>query len=193
MARRCRGACTADHGLTRLDLEQVQAFDDLQWPAERKAVVASSDTPNCAAVPISCGPIMHVARLKIAAPATARPGQVVPITATVAVSSNAARVIGTPATSAVLVVHDGRVVARSAGAGSSIPLILRAGSTRPAQAVPSSARLTTCDGTALPAGHYLLVGVLGYRLDPLNAAVDGGPVPQRGFALVSDPVPISVR
>jgi hypothetical protein len=160
--------------------------------------VAASPTPrepaDCPSVPASTGPLTHLARLTISAPSTAHRGDNVPVTVRVEIWTDGPRVITTPATSAVLVVHGDRVVCRSAAppSATNIPLIVRAGSHRPGQALPTAVRLTTGNSGDLPPGTYTLVGVLGYRLDPLNAAVDGGPLPQRSFALVSEPAPITV-
>jgi hypothetical protein len=48
----------------------------------------------------------------------------------------------------------------------------------------------------LAVGRYAVVAVLGYELDPLNAAPDDGTAPPqpggRSFALVSAPAPITV-
>jgi hypothetical protein len=112
------------------------------------------------------------------------------------------RVITSSALSAVLVLHDGRVVGRSIGKRApDVPLQLAAGVARPAQAVPTSIRMSNCGpnnvSTALAAGHYALVAVLGYRLDPLNAAPAGGVMTRQAggpaFALVSAPLPITVN
>jgi hypothetical protein len=78
-----------------------------------------------------------------------------------------------------------------------IPLPLKAGSARPAQALPSVVRLSGCpDGASgarspLPPGKYDLIGIMGYRLDPFNSGFDGMQ-PGGQFEIVSQPVAITV-
>lgn len=154
----------------------------------------SADRPS---VPTSTGPLTGLARLTISAPTTGRPGDKVPVSARLEIFADGPRIITTPATSAVLLVRGRRVVGRSdpATSAADIPLVVRAGSRRVAQAVPGTVRLIgrTAHAGDLPAGDYALIGVLGYRLDPLNAAVDGGPLRPHGFSLVSDPALIYLR
>jgi uncharacterized protein (DUF58 family) len=155
----------------------------------------------CGSVPASSGPLASVARLAIKAPATASAGEVVRISATVTSRSAPSRVITTPGTSALLVVRDGKVVGKALGrSGPAVPLPLTPGSALPAQAVPTSIRLAGCGSgggsASLAAGRYTLVAVLGYQLDPLNTAPEGGtaapPTGARDFRLVSAPASITV-
>jgi hypothetical protein len=156
----------------------------------------------CGSVPTSSGPLAHVAHLAITAPATVSAGRSVAVSAAISSKSVVPRVITTPATSALLVVRDDRIVGRALGSASApnVPLQLRAGKALPAQAIPGSIRLTGCRSgsraAVLPAGRYALVAVLGYELDSLNAAPAGGTAPPptggRNFALVSAPAPIIV-
>ena len=151
-------------------------------------------------VPTASGPLSRLAHLAIKTPATVPPGPSASVSATVTSRSDAPRVITTPSTSAVLVVRSGRVVAQARGAASAppVPLQLSAGATLPAQAIPASVRLVGCgtEPTALAAGRYTVIAVLGYESDTLNAAPAGGtaaaPAGERSFVLVSNPEPITV-
>lgn len=152
---------------------------------------------SCGAVPASSGPASVVARLTVSAPSTARAGATVPVQPRIEVTNDAPRIITTSAASRILIIRDGRVVgAADAGSGQSVPLPLRAGTTRPAQVLPQSVRLVGCtadkQAADLPPGDYALVGVLAYGGDPMNSAQDGG-AGGRSFVLVSAPVPITVR
>jgi hypothetical protein len=160
-------------------------------------------------VPSSSGPAANLAKLSLKAPEIAASGATVPVTVTLRVLSDGIRIITTAAASDVLIVQDGRVVGRSAALRPhlAVPLQLRRGADRPAQVVPDTVRLAGCPAgsgaddakrPALPRGRYSLVAVLGYGTDALNNAVDGptasssGVAGQRGFELVSDPVPVTV-
>jgi hypothetical protein len=163
-------------------------------------VTTNSESTGCGSLPVSSGPLAQSARLTLKAPGTASPGQVVRVDATVTSPAGLPRVVTTPATSALLVVSGGSVVGRAlGGSGPDVPLELTAGSTGPAQAVPTSVRLAGCDSAAgttpLPAGEYRLVGVLGYQLDALNEAPADSSAPptgNRSFVLISAPAPITV-
>jgi hypothetical protein len=78
-----------------------------------------------------------------------------------------------------------------------IPVVLTAGATRPAQALPQQVVLSRCPtaGAAaeapLPAGTYSLVAVLAYGQDPLQNAAGGGG--SRTFQLVSEPVELVIH
>ena len=152
-----------------------------------------------AALPPSTGPLAGLAELTVNAPGTAPAGEWLRVRVTVQIRSNGPRMITTPRTSALLVVSGAGAVARQGGLADSgaIPLILRAGTVAPAQAVPEAVRLSAADGgPPLPPGSYALVAVLGYQTDSLNTRADGGlapPLRARGFALVSAPVPLEVR
>lgn len=155
---------------------------------------------ECGSVPRSSGPLAHLAYLAIKAPATVSVGTSVSVSTTVISKSVAPRVIAMPATSALLVVRDGRVVGQALGRSSAprVPLQLTAGARLPAQTIPQSVRLTDCGsdskGARLTAGRYALVAVLGYERDSLNAASAGSTgsaqTPGRSFALVSASAPI---
>lgn len=186
--------------------------------ADRSTTGSSDDVPSrvaptrrpasppvaatCDTVPPSSGPLTHAATLAVSAPASASLGKPASVTTTMTARVAMQRVITAPAWSALLLVRDGRVVARTLGAKSpaDIPVQLRAGATTPAQAVPRSIMPVPCRSGAsgrLAAGRYDVVAVLGYRLDPLNAAPDATDLPPyaRGqkFALVSAPAPIELR
>jgi hypothetical protein len=171
--------------------------------------VTGQGLPSCGDVPSSSGPAANLAKLSLKAPETAASGATVPVTVTVQVLSDGIRIITTAAASDVLIVQDGRVVGRSAALRPhlAVPMQLRRGADRPAQVVPDTVRLAGCPAgsgaddakrPALPTGRYSLVAVLGYGTDSLNNAVDGptasssGMAGQRGFTLVSDPVPVTV-
>lgn len=156
---------------------------------------------QCGSMPTSTGPLATVAHLAINAPNSAPAGQAVPVSVTVTSRSAVPRVITVPGSSAVLVLQDNRVVGRAVGTARAlrVPLSLTGGATQPAQAVPKSISLISCESTArdaLVAGDYALVAVLGYQLDSLNAAPIGElaspPTGQRSFALVSAAVSITI-
>lgn len=122
--------------------------------------------------------------------------------ATISFSAPATRTVSVPGRSELVLLAGDRVVARESGASAAgeIPLIATAGAARPAQAVPSSIEITACGehdrGAPLPPGSYRLAAVLGYRLDPLDSAVDAPSRPSptgQIFTLVSEPVPIRVQ
>ncbi|HEV7205399.1 MAG TPA: hypothetical protein VGN18_12380 [Jatrophihabitans sp.] len=142
-------------------------------------------------VPSTSGPASLGARLVITAPGSAAGGATLRVHGRVEVGSDAPRIVTVPARSQLLITRAGRIVVRSDGAADpEIPLVLRAGTSRPAQALPVSVRLATPDEARLPPGEYAVVGVLAYGSDPLQSAPTGGT--GRAFALVSDPVPITV-
>jgi hypothetical protein len=162
---------------------------------------SSSQPPQravpCGTVPVSSGPASAVARLTVSAPSTARAGSSVPVESRIEVTNDAPRIITASTGSRILIVRGGRVVGASTGGSApAVPLPLRAGTTRPAQALPESVHLAGCTvdakGAELPPGEYALVGVLAYGGDPMNNAQDGG-AGSRSFVLVSAPVPITVR
>jgi hypothetical protein len=152
-----------------------------------------------ATVPSSTGPLAPLAELAISAPEAAPAGESVSVAVTIRVRATGPRMITTPATCALLVLSGERVVARreSSPGSAPIPLMLRAGAVAPAQAVPSTVRLSAVDaGAPLPPGRYALVAVLGYRTDSLNTGTDDGFAPPsiaREFVLVSEPVPLEIR
>jgi hypothetical protein len=170
-------------------------------------VSSASDRPGatpaanpCARLPVSSGPLSKLARVVVNAPRSGPAGQVVSVSSVIKISADGARVITSSASSDLLIVRDDRVVGRSGPLPerTDIPLPLKAGAARPGQAVPTSVRLSGCPTVAggaaapLPAGEYGLVAVLGYRLDPLNAAADGARAGGSTFVLVSEPVTITV-
>ena len=177
----------------------------------RVPVPASTSAPaaECGSVPGSIGPLTHVARLTLSVPATAMAGDTVAASATVTSNALPPRVIAMPAASALLVVHEGVVVGVTRGTSTpatpEMPLLLSGTGSHPAQALPRQVRLEACGSgaaaTALPAGQYSVVAVLGYRVDGFNAAPAGG-APDTGagvplntgptFALVSAPAPLTV-
>jgi hypothetical protein len=178
-------------------------------PADAPSRAARSPEPKphgslaaCGDLPRSSGLLATHAHLTIDAPATAAAGQAVAAATSVTSGSTLPRVITTPVNSGLLVLRDGRVVARTVGPTSAplIPLDLVAGKVWPAQAIPKSIRLVMCGadrGTVpLAPGSYTLVAVLGYQLDSFNAAPAGGTAPPpaggRSFALVSAAVPLTV-
>jgi hypothetical protein len=155
-------------------------------------------TPHpCGDVPVSSGPASDLATLQVSAPATASSGTLVAIQVSVAVHADGGRVITEPSRSLILVTRGDQVVGRVAEPerGLPVPLPLRAGTVRPAQVVPSSARLSGCpsgpsgERAPLPPGSYGIVAVLGYGQDRLNLAQRGS---GREFVLVSEPAPITV-
>jgi hypothetical protein len=160
---------------------------------------AAPKPSSCGELPSSTGPAADLAKLVLSAAASGHAGQQIAVTATVVVTADGQRVISVPNGSELLIILDGKVVGKTdqGGHGSEIPLILKAGTTRPGQALPQSVQLSGCPTGAqtarspLPAGSYQLVGVLGYRADPFNSGVDGM---QAGglFQLVSEPLPIRV-
>jgi hypothetical protein len=184
--------------LSRVRTGSGSPSDDAPSRVVPSSKVAPSETlATCTQVPASSGPLVHAASLAVTAPAAAAPGQTVTVSATVTSTATVPRVVTTPATSAVLLVQGKRVVGRALGAPAAapVPLVLAAGADRPAQAVPRSVRLVGCGSAALPAGRYTLVAVLGYQLDPVNAAPDAAAAPSPGgrrFALVSAPAPITI-
>jgi len=160
-----------------------------------------AELPNCGRVPTSLGPAAATATLVLTAPATAAPGEAVAVTTTLEARADGDRIIATPATSRLLIARDGFIVgARRAAGDGSVPLPLRARTSRPVRLLPAEIRLVGCptgagSGRALPPGRYELVAVLGYRLDPLNASAEGAvPTGSQGhpFTLVSWPVPITI-
>jgi hypothetical protein len=161
----------------------------------------------CTTMPSSAGPAVSVAQVGLTAPGTAAPGSVLEVRTQLSVASAGTRIIASPAESALLVLQDGRVVARQAGdpRGAAIPLPLRAGATLPAQAVPTRISLVGCSsaagrapGAALAPGRYDVVAVMGYRMDSLNNAADGSAavappgISGRAFHLVSAAVPLTI-
>ena len=171
-----------------------------QTPHEGQVTPVGTAKPSagvsCEEVPVSTGPLINLAELIITSPTSARAGEDVAITATIKMTANGTRVISSPADSAVLITKDGQVIGRSAGTTTGdVPIVVKGGVARPAQTLPAAVRMSGCaseaSGAPLPAGQYHLIGVLGYRSDAFNAAVDGAH-PQRRFFLVSAPVPITV-
>lgn len=137
--------------------------------------VPHSSGDNCAGPGLSTGPAAPLVTVQVTAPATARSGASVSVQSRLLVRSDGPRVVLQPATSALVVMKDGAVVARTAGAnGPAVPLQLRAGEQRPAQTVPDVLTLVGCDGVRLPAGTYAVQAIVGYGEDPLNAGADGG-------------------
>jgi hypothetical protein len=155
---------------------------------------------SCGAIPVSSGPASSLAELRVSASSTAAAGGTVTVQSALHVTSDGQRIITGPSMSNLLITRDGFVVGKSDAAQSDIavPLVLRAGATRPVQVVPASIEMSGCAADVggnrppLPAGEYGIVAVLGYRLDPLNSAVDGGPGGGQ-FHLVSKPAMITVR
>jgi len=161
-----------------------------------------ADLPNCGRVPTSLGPAAATATLVLTAPAIAAAG------------SSCCRHHHPRGTrgrrpdhrhaSHVAAAHCARPASSSAQGArpvdGSVPLPLRARTSRPVRLLPAEIRLVGCptgagSGRALPPGRYELVAVLGYRLDPLNASAEGAvPTGSQGhpFTLVSWPVPITI-
>lgn len=153
---------------------------------------------GCGTAPRSSGPLVPVARLTLTA---SRSSGSLTVTSAYVTTTSAERVVADPATSALLVVQGGRVVAAvRGGSGSGVPLLLAPGTKTPAQGLPRSVHLTNCATAApLPPGRYSLVGVLGYGVDPLNSVPDGGmevvaptQAGTAGYVLVSAPVAVTV-
>lgn len=147
-------------------------------------------------MPASSGPLATLARLTLSTPAEGAAGASVVVSATLSTRSSTPRVVTTSATSALLIVRDGKILGVTHGEpGADVPVQLSAGTATPAQALPRSLRLTGCS-SALASGRYELVAVLGYRLDSLNGAADGasGPpaAPGGTFVLVSGPATLTV-
>jgi hypothetical protein len=143
-------------------------------------------------VPPSSGPASIGARLIVVpTPTVAAGGGTIRVRAQVEIENAGGRIVTDPGRSELLITRRGRVVGRSGGApGLAVPVVLRAGTIRPAQALPDSARLVGADGADLEPGEYAVVGVLAYGSDPLHTAPPGGA--GRAFALVSEPVPITI-
>jgi hypothetical protein len=192
-------------GVTVLALVGVSGCASTALPARSGGHVRSnpptaqpgrSDLAACASVPAPSGPLARAAVVVLRAPASGRAGAELAVSVAVTARSTHARVLTVPASSAVLVLRDGKVVGRTAGATTGlIPLTLAAGVSRRAQAVPHSVRLTGCHG-ALPAGHYELIAVLGYRVDSLNSTADsvlGRPSGAKTFTLLSAATPVTVE
>ncbi|HEY2043933.1 MAG TPA: hypothetical protein VGH11_14740 [Jatrophihabitans sp.] len=164
---------------------------------------------GCGQLPVSSGPASSIAQVHLTGPATAAPGATISVQATLKVTTGGPRIVTGPSLSSLLITQGNRVVGKSGGARPDylMPLPLPSGSVKPLQVVPTSITLTACasaaagsGAAALPAGSYALVAVLGYHVDALNNAADGGPGPATGsnpatggtFYLVSDPLPITV-
>jgi hypothetical protein len=153
---------------------------------------------SCGQVPTSTGPAAALVTVRVESPGTADAGAAIPVTATIDVHQAGPRIITRPTTSKVLVTQGQSVVGGMSSPEEShdIPVILTAGASRPAQAVPSHVTLTRCPpagsatGAPLPPGTYGLVAVVSYGQDPLQGAVGGG---SRAFQLVSDAAVIQVR
>ena len=153
----------------------------------------------CGQVPTSTGPAADLVTLQLTAPSVGRAGTEVSVRSVIKVNADGQRIITGPGRAEVVIAQQGMVVGRSfqARPDLAIPLLLKAGSTRPAQALPSVVRLSGCpDGAGgtrspLPPGKYELIGIMGYRLDPFNSGFDGM---QAGgqFEIVSQPVQVTV-
>ena len=107
--------------------------------------------------------------MRLTLPASGAAGSTLGVSTTLVVRSDAPRVVLNPATSGLVVLRGGAVVASAAGQGVAVPLPLRAGATKPAQVVPEALPLVGCDGAPLPAGRYTVRAVVGYGGDPLDA------------------------
>ncbi|MEP7092096.1 MAG: hypothetical protein ABI776_18485, partial [Nocardioidaceae bacterium] len=172
--------------------------DDAPPRPSAAAPTASDGSPapaaGCGTVPTSSGPLAGAARLEVSLPGPAAAGSDLRVSATVVGREPTARLVTTAGGSALLVTDGDRVVARAdgVGAGGAVPLRLTRGARRPAQLLPAAVPLVGCGGAGpLTPGRYAVVAVLGYRLDPLDSAVDGAPTTRDGgrtFVLVSQPV-----
>ncbi|CAN5669368.1 hypothetical protein BH10ACT8_BH10ACT8_06710 [soil metagenome] len=160
---------------------------------------------GCGPLPTSSGPAAAVATVRLTAPGTAAAASTIQVQASLDVAHDATRIITGPSSSDVLIVQDGQVVGRSneRRPALAVPLQLQSGRGRLLQAVPTSVVLSGCpSGTGpgdaqrspLPAGDYSLVAVLGYSVDSLNGAADGGNAAPgaASYALVSEPVAVTV-
>ncbi len=146
-----------------------------------------------AALGASTGPASHTVRVHVSVPTTAVAGDRLVATTTLVVAGDSPRVILQPAGSGLALLRDDAVVAWVGGeavATSPVPMPLTAGTTRPAQVVPTSLPLTGDDGEPLPAGRYVVRAVVGYGGDPLNAGAAGG---SGSFHLVSGPITVTLR
>src|SRR4051812_40685585 len=153
---------------------------------------------HCGSIPTSSGPAGDLATLQVSAPESGLSGGVIAVLVSVVVQADGPRVVTDPTRSLLLLTLGDQVVGRAAdpAAGLPVPLPLRAGTVRPAQAVPGSMVLAGCptgpagERAPLPPGSYGVVAVLGYGQDQLNGTPAGGPGGQ--FQLVSQPVWITV-
>jgi hypothetical protein len=162
--------------------------------------VTSPTSRSCGSIPASTGPASQLAELRVAVDTSAAPDATVSVRSTLHVRSDGQRIITGPS-SKLLITQHGVVVGKSDAAQHdlAVPLALRAGATRPVQVLPASIRMSGCpaqvgghDRPPLSPGEYAIVAVLGYRLDPLNSAVDGGQA-HGLFYLVSEPAAITIR
>jgi hypothetical protein len=152
---------------------------------------------SCGEVPTSTGPAADLVRVRLEAPGTAAAGATIPVAGTIDVLRGGPRIITRPASSKVLVTQGGSVVGVSRSQDThDIPVVLTAGGSRPAQALPAQVSLTRCTsggaetGEALVAGTYGLVAVVSYGQDPLQGAAGGA---GRTFQLVSEATAVVVR
>lgn len=158
----------------------------------------SSPLPSCGRVPTSTGPAARLVTLRLESSVATNAGASVPVTARIDVHHDGPRIITRPTTSRILVTQGDSIVGGSSGSreDQDIPVVLTAGASRPAQALPTHVTLSRClpgstaTGAALPPGTYGLVAVLSYGQDPLQNAAGGG---SRSFQLVSKPTTIVIR
>jgi hypothetical protein len=159
---------------------------------------ATSAAP-CGQVPASTGPAADLVTLQLTAPSVGRAGTDISVRSVIDVHADGQRIITGPGMAEVVIAQQGKVVGRSSEARPdlAIPLVLKAGSVRPAQALPSMVQLSGCpDGASgtrspLPPGQYELIGIMGYRLDPFNSGFDGMRAGGQ-FEIVSQPVLVTV-
>ena len=161
--------------------------------------MSATPVAGCGQVPTATGPAAELVTLQLVAPSEGQAGTEVSVRSVITVHADGQRIITGPAMAEVVIAQRGVVVGRSSEVppNMTIPLVLKAGSTRPAQAMPGTVRLSGCpDGAGgarspLSPGRYELIGIMGYRLDPFNSGFDGM---QAGgqFEIVSQPAQITV-
>lgn len=152
---------------------------------------SSGAADDCPAPPgASTGPAAPLVEVHVELDHGARPGGAVSVSTRLRVSADGPRIVVQPQRSGLVVLRDGRVVARATSPESAqIPFALRAGTDRPAQAVPDRLTLVGCDGAPLVTGSYTVRAVVGYGDDPLNAGAAGA---GGSFALVSEPAALTI-
>ncbi len=140
---------------------------------------------------LSSGPAAGLVTVAATAVQAIGTDRVLAVTSQLLVGTDGPRIVLNPTRSSLQLRRDGVVVATAAGVpGADVPLQLRAGAVRDAQVVPTQLPLRDCAGQPVEAGSYTLVVVVGYGGDPLNAGAAGA---GGSFALVSTPVPVTVR
>jgi hypothetical protein len=146
----------------------------------------TSTVRGCPPTSLSGGPVTSQVVVVTTAASSAPTGSVLAVRTEIVVLSDAPAMAARPQWSALEVLGRGAVVARAVGtAGPDVATPLPRGTTMAAPTVPTSIRLSGCDGTPLAPGAYRLRALVGYRSDALTDAPSG-------FAMVSEPVDLTV-